>query len=76
VENPDRFVLADLDDDEASLRALRGVLASGEPQAMLRSGEVLVPRIARLPFPEAPALADLAPGEWDRDGTVLITGGT
>ncbi|MFI6918265.1 SDR family NAD(P)-dependent oxidoreductase, partial [Streptosporangium sp. NPDC050284] len=47
-ENPDRFVLVDMDRDQASLSvlldALPGVLASGEPQVAVREGEVRVPR--------------------------------
>ncbi|WP_326638679.1 SDR family NAD(P)-dependent oxidoreductase [Streptosporangium sp. NBC_01755] len=77
-ENPGRFVLVDMDQDQASLSALRGVLpgvlALGEPQAAVREGDVLVPRLARI----APG-SDVgdAPGRvWDPEGTVLITGGT
>ncbi|MFG2895403.1 SDR family NAD(P)-dependent oxidoreductase, partial [Streptomyces sp. NPDC048248] len=71
TEEPDRFVLVDLDTDPHSLRALPGALDSGEPQTAVRAGSVLVPRLARVPD-GAPA----GPPPFDPDGTVLITGGT
>ncbi|MFJ8747686.1 type I polyketide synthase, partial [Embleya sp. NPDC127516] len=75
TENPDRFVLVDIDEDERSLRNLPAALACGEPQFALRGGEVLVPRLVR-----AAVAADGAPTppreQWDPEGTVLITGGT
>ncbi|MFI9201286.1 type I polyketide synthase [Streptomyces sp. NPDC053048] len=46
-ENPDRFVLLDLDDDPASARALPAALATGEPQLALRQGVAHVPRLTR-----------------------------
>ncbi|MFF8293802.1 SDR family NAD(P)-dependent oxidoreductase, partial [Streptomyces sp. NPDC016309] len=48
-ENPDRFVLADLDTDPASAEALRAALIGGEPQLALRRGTVHAPRLARVP---------------------------
>jgi len=51
---------------------LARVLATGEPQAALREGRMLVPRIARASVP-AP---DPERRPFDPDGTVLITGGT
>ncbi|MFI6458768.1 SDR family NAD(P)-dependent oxidoreductase, partial [Streptosporangium amethystogenes] len=78
LENPGRFVLVDVDGRESSLSALPGMLAwvlsSGEPQVVMRGGEVLVPRLARV----APGskIADAAGRVWDPEGTVLITGGT
>jgi len=45
-ENPGRFVLADVaPDDIASLRVLPVAAGSGEPQLVLRDGNVLVPRL-------------------------------
>ncbi|MGW0828660.1 type I polyketide synthase, partial [Streptomyces sp. NPDC002845] len=74
TEHPDRITLLDLDGEPASQRALTGALAaaeaSGEAQLALRSGRVLVPRLARVATP-APA-----EGPWRADGTVLITGAT
>ncbi|WP_444546167.1 SDR family NAD(P)-dependent oxidoreductase [Streptomyces mashuensis] len=49
AENPDRFVLADLDDDTASAEALPAALATGEPQVAVRRGTVHAPRLARIP---------------------------
>jgi acyl transferase domain-containing protein/NADPH:quinone reductase-like Zn-dependent oxidoreductase/NAD(P)-dependent dehydrogenase (short-subunit alcohol dehydrogenase family)/acyl carrier protein len=46
-ENPGRFVLVDVDGDEASLRALPLALGCDEPQLALREGSVRVPRLAR-----------------------------
>ncbi|MDU0292622.1 type I polyketide synthase, partial [Saccharothrix longispora] len=67
-EHPDRFVLADTDDDSAHV--LHAALRSGEPQVALRGGTVLVPRLDRV-TPTAEPLRPLDP-----EGTVLITGGT
>ncbi|MFJ1751293.1 SDR family NAD(P)-dependent oxidoreductase [Streptomyces sp. NPDC088116] len=47
AEEPDRFLLVDLDDDPASARALPAVLAAGEPQSAVRAGTVYVPRLRR-----------------------------
>ncbi|GAA2197788.1 type I polyketide synthase [Streptomyces bangladeshensis] len=68
-EHPDRLVLADLDDTDASRRLLPSAVATGEPQLALRAGALSVPRLVR-----APRLADPAPADWS--GGVLVTGGT
>ncbi|MFI1583927.1 type I polyketide synthase [Embleya sp. NPDC020630] len=68
-EHPDRFVVVDLDDHEASTTALPLALAGAEPQLALRKGRSLIPRLARVTGTAAPR-PDLAAG------TVLITGGT
>ncbi|MFI6457765.1 SDR family NAD(P)-dependent oxidoreductase, partial [Streptosporangium amethystogenes] len=51
-ENPGRFVLVDLDDQESSLATLRDVLlampALDEPQVAVREGGVRAPRLASL----------------------------
>ncbi|WP_461010140.1 SDR family NAD(P)-dependent oxidoreductase, partial [Streptomyces capparidis] len=80
TENPDRFVLLDLDDLAPDPHLLRAALATGEPQLAVRRGAVHAPRLARVaaaadtPPPGTDgAPADGAPA--DR-GTVLITGGT
>ncbi|MEV4383593.1 SDR family NAD(P)-dependent oxidoreductase [Streptosporangium sp. NPDC049644] len=83
-ENPGRFVLVDMDQDQdqaslsALLDALPGVLTSGEPQTAVREGEVRVPRLARVASGDVPAEvpADDAGRVWDPEGTVLVTGGT
>jgi malonyl CoA-acyl carrier protein transacylase/short-subunit dehydrogenase/aryl carrier-like protein len=69
-EDPDRLVLADVDDSPLSAAALPGALATGEPQLAVRDGRAYAPRLAR-------AAAD-RPGRLaaDPDGTVLVTGGT
>ncbi|MGW2388653.1 SDR family NAD(P)-dependent oxidoreductase, partial [Streptomyces lydicamycinicus] len=71
TENPDQFVLIDLDECESSVEAIAAAAASGEPQLAVRDGVVSVPRLAR----SVPSDADSAP-VWDPEGTVLITGGT
>ncbi|MFE9446632.1 SDR family NAD(P)-dependent oxidoreductase, partial [Streptomyces sp. NPDC006602] len=70
TEHPGRFVLADTDGSEASLRALPAAVASGQPQVALREGRVLVPRLARV----AGVSSRVPP--LDPDGTVLLTGAT
>ncbi|MFD0296795.1 SDR family NAD(P)-dependent oxidoreductase [Streptomyces sp. NPDC127118] len=47
TENPGRFALVDMDDDERSAAALPAALASDEPQLALRAGQSLVPRLTR-----------------------------
>ncbi|MEU0838783.1 SDR family NAD(P)-dependent oxidoreductase [Streptomyces sp. NPDC005962] len=69
-EHPGRFVLVDLDadaDDDAELPET--ALRLDEPEIAVRGGQILVPRLARVPA------LDGAPA-WGPDGTVLITGGT
>ncbi|WP_119726844.1 type I polyketide synthase [Thermomonospora amylolytica] len=68
-ENPGRFVLIDTDDDDA--RVLAEAVASDEPQMAVRRGRIHVPRLVPVRVAAAPPLP-----EPDRDGTVLITGGT
>ena len=70
AEAPGRIVLVDVDADVASMAALSSVVASGEPQAAVRAGRVLVPRLERVPLPVA------EPAVWGPDAPVLITGGT
>ncbi|MFJ4658844.1 type I polyketide synthase [Nocardia sp. NPDC088792] len=63
-EHPGRFVLADHDGRTPDL--LRGALATGEPQFVLRGGKVHVPRFVPVtPAEERPGFGA---------GTVLITG--
>ncbi|WP_320066036.1 type I polyketide synthase [Micromonospora sp. RTGN7] len=66
-EHPGRLVLAHLDED--GMRLLPAVLASGEPEAAVRSGELFVPRLARATG------ATAGPAGLDPEGTVLVTGG-
>ncbi|MGW8781588.1 beta-ketoacyl synthase N-terminal-like domain-containing protein [Streptomyces sp. NPDC055796] len=66
-EHPGRFLLADLDDTEASRQALPAALGAGLTEFAIRAGTVLVPRLVKAAAPEAdrPSLAA---------GTVLVTG--
>ncbi|HZN20232.1 MAG TPA: SDR family NAD(P)-dependent oxidoreductase, partial [Micromonosporaceae bacterium] len=62
TENPDRFVLVELDSDDESL--LGAALASGEPELRVRGGELFAPRVVR-----ADSGGSLAPpaGPWRLD---------
>ncbi|GAB3691617.1 hypothetical protein GCM10027597_47970 [Saccharopolyspora tripterygii] len=67
-EHPGRFLLVDVDSAEVDPAVLAGALASGEPQLLIRDGDVLAPRLARVGPSRGTA--------WNAEGTVLITGGT
>ncbi|MEU3611683.1 SDR family NAD(P)-dependent oxidoreductase, partial [Streptomyces sp. NPDC006872] len=69
-EHPERIVLADVDDDPASLVILPAVLAAGHDQVAVRAGTVTVPRLAPQPATDA-----VGP-KTQPEGTVLVTGGT
>ncbi len=71
AENPDRFVLLDLDADADVAQVLGSVLASGEPQVVVRGSVLSVPRLARVT-----ARGGDAPGVFGEVGRVLVTGGT
>ncbi|WP_405954200.1 SDR family NAD(P)-dependent oxidoreductase [Streptomyces phaeochromogenes] len=84
-EEPGRIVLIDLPTPYTSLRTalhapmltLQTALAADEPQLAVRGDRLLAPRLTRQPA-RTTVEADQrheTPG-WDRDGTVLITGGT
>ncbi|MFD3917290.1 SDR family NAD(P)-dependent oxidoreductase, partial [Streptomyces sp. NPDC058603] len=64
TENPDRFVLLDIDDEDG----WRPALTTGEPQAVVRDGRVFVARLARV-RPEAGTDPAFGP-----DSSVLVTG--
>ncbi len=68
AENPGRFVVADVD-DPAAARLLPAALATGEPEFLLRDGEIRVSRLAKASGPGTSA-------SFGPEGTVLITGGT
>ncbi|MFB7919463.1 type I polyketide synthase, partial [Streptomyces sp. NPDC056061] len=70
-ENPDRFVLVDLDGHADSLGALPAALASGEPEIAVREGVLKTPRMARAVSTDHTE-ADAA--VLNPDGTVLVTG--
>ncbi|MFD9077187.1 type I polyketide synthase, partial [Streptomyces lasiicapitis] len=70
-EEPGRFVLADVDGDPESLRALPAAYAQGEPECAIRAGAVRVPRLGRdLGEPAR----DPAPAALNPHGTALVTG--
>ncbi|WP_327326575.1 SDR family NAD(P)-dependent oxidoreductase [Streptomyces sp. NBC_01210] len=85
AENPERFVLVDMDTPDPDLtpadtvgaatnaeaERLMAVVATGEEQVALRQGKAFVPRLARF------SAQGGEPGTGiDSQGTVLITGGT
>ncbi|WP_203843811.1 type I polyketide synthase [Winogradskya humida] len=70
-EHPGRFVLADVDGHEKSLRALAAAVPAGEPQFTIRDGVASCARLARL----APPAGTSGPVAFGPAGTVLITGG-
>jgi NAD(P)-dependent dehydrogenase (short-subunit alcohol dehydrogenase family)/acyl carrier protein len=72
AEHPGRFTLLEIDDQQSSWDALPAALVDDEPELRIRAGMVSVPRLARVGAPTS------EPDErrsWDRNGTVLITGG-
>ncbi|MFF7216940.1 SDR family NAD(P)-dependent oxidoreductase, partial [Streptomyces sp. NPDC008238] len=70
AEHPGRFVLVDVDSEDASLRALPAALDTDETQLAVRDGAVRAPRLAREPV----APAQYPDAAFDPDGTVLVTG--
>ncbi|WTY48632.1 SDR family NAD(P)-dependent oxidoreductase [Micromonospora sp. NBC_01412] len=70
-ENPDRFVLVDVDDVAGSAAVLVPAVGTDEPQVVIRSGVAAGSRLTRVP-----ALAEPPAAPFDGDGTVLITGAT
>ncbi|WP_439958717.1 SDR family NAD(P)-dependent oxidoreductase, partial [Saccharomonospora xinjiangensis] len=89
-EHPDRFLIVDVDGEEASIQALPAAVAAAtaaaEPQTAIRAGALLTPRLVRSAPTEADpsrtaapdADARDAPLPWNRvpGGTVVVTGGT
>ncbi|QES53621.1 polyketide synthase [Streptomyces venezuelae] len=65
-ENPDRFVLADLDGPAADGTLLVAALATGEPQFAVRRGTVHAPRLARIPA-RTPLTAPADGSAWRMD---------
>ncbi|WDZ92174.1 type I polyketide synthase [Nocardiopsis sp. HUAS JQ3] len=68
MEFPGRCSIVDVDDTGSAPTALAAVLDGGEPQAAVRGGTVLVPRLDRA-APREGRSPDLG-----SDGTVLVTG--
>ncbi|MFD4971197.1 SDR family NAD(P)-dependent oxidoreductase [Streptomyces sp. NPDC058424] len=80
-ENPGSFLLLDLDPaagadatGAAVLASLPALFDAGETQAAVRGGALTVARLTRTASTTTPAADQIR--AWDRDGTVLITGGT
>ncbi|MEU3188557.1 SDR family NAD(P)-dependent oxidoreductase [Streptomyces sp. NPDC006923] len=70
-ENPGRFVLLDTDTQRPTRDAVAKILASGEPQARIREGDIQAARLVKA----VPNATGRRHG-WNSEGTVLITGGT
>jgi acyl transferase domain-containing protein len=77
-ETPGAFVLVDVDDDPASLELVPAAVASGEPEVAIRDGRMWGRRLVRsAPMASSSSPSSSAAGSaFDRDGAVLITGGT
>jgi acyl transferase domain-containing protein/acyl carrier protein len=75
AENPGRFVLVDID-QESSGTALSAALASGEPQLIIRGGQVCAPRLQRVAAAHREGVLEREGAALDVRGTALITGGT
>ncbi|MFJ2774487.1 type I polyketide synthase [Streptomyces sp. NPDC087300] len=71
AENPDRFVLVDVDDEDGWKPAVVGA----EPELAVRAGEVFVPRLVRA-RPTAEAVEAAEEGQGFGAGPVLVTGAT
>ncbi|MGC9443187.1 SDR family NAD(P)-dependent oxidoreductase, partial [Streptomyces sp. WG5] len=70
AEHPGRFVLVDVDTEDASPLTLPAALDTDETQLAIRDGVVRTSRLARAATaPEQPAGA-----AFDPDGTILVTG--
>ncbi|GAB2855084.1 hypothetical protein GCM10022221_63250 [Actinocorallia aurea] len=69
AEHPGRIVLVDADTEHVVPDALSPLVGAAEPQAALRDGRILLPRLNRVS-------AGGRPPAWAPHGTVLITGGT
>ncbi|MFF6788762.1 type I polyketide synthase [Streptomyces filamentosus] len=72
AEHPDRLTLIDWDAARGTAGALRAAVLSGEPEAAVRDGVVLLPRLVRTAAPAE----ETDGGVFRGDGTVLVTGGT
>ncbi|HEU5471211.1 MAG TPA: SDR family NAD(P)-dependent oxidoreductase [Actinophytocola sp.] len=71
TEHPHRFTLLDLDTHPTTLAAVGTALRATEPQLALHSGQLHVPRLTRTAIPPSTQLSTV-----DKEGTVLLTGGT
>ncbi|MGQ0840865.1 type I polyketide synthase, partial [Actinokineospora sp.] len=69
-EHTDRFVLLDTEATDLTPELVGQVIATGEPQVLVRAGTLLAARLARVTPP-----ADAPEATWGEDA-VLVTGGT
>ncbi|MGQ4615990.1 SDR family NAD(P)-dependent oxidoreductase [Nocardia sp. R7R-8] len=73
TERRGAVILVDTDDSPGSAavldRAVAAAVAAGETQIAVREGRAYVPRLTR-------SSETATPRAWDREGTVLVTGGT
>ncbi|MFD5321592.1 SDR family NAD(P)-dependent oxidoreductase [Streptomyces sp. NPDC127098] len=76
AEHPDRFVLVDTDGQSASHRALPGVAAGDEPQAVVRQGVVHGARLVRADRAATEADPLQRGSTFGPEGTTLLTGAT
>ncbi|MDX6740235.1 type I polyketide synthase [Actinocorallia sp. A-T 12471] len=76
--HPGRIILVDADTDHITPDALSPLISSAEPQAALRDGRLLLPRLTRVTTRRTPPRLPgrEVPPEWAGHGTVLVTGGT
>src|SRR5450755_2572074 len=74
LEHPGCFALVDVE-GEGDAGVLARAVVSGEPQVLVRDGQVLAARLARAGTGRDGQAADLGAG-WAGDGAVLVTGGT
>ncbi|MFG2533156.1 SDR family NAD(P)-dependent oxidoreductase, partial [Streptomyces sp. NPDC048516] len=72
TENPDRFVLLDVGQEQPSWQLLAAALTTGEPEVALHKGVARVPRLDRVRQAADDSRADALGGMGD--GTVLVTG--
>ncbi|HEV2639003.1 MAG TPA: SDR family NAD(P)-dependent oxidoreductase [Actinocrinis sp.] len=72
AEHPDRFGLVDVDDWATPDALIARVLQTGHPELAIRGGQMLVPRLNRVPAASDTAAAPLAGAPLA--GTVLVTG--
>ncbi len=73
LENPERFVLVDVDSWESSWGVLATALERGEPQVAVRDGQLWAPRLERVAFATTPPFAAAAVQDAALDGDIEST---
>jgi NAD(P)-dependent dehydrogenase (short-subunit alcohol dehydrogenase family)/acyl carrier protein len=74
-ESHNRIILVDTDSDDG-LHSLDGIVASGEPQVLIRAGTAYVARLRPAASVDPGTVPGSMPVAFDPNGVVLITGGT